>query len=183
MVIPFTYPDLCSGAVAMRQLACGLLLTTLAVAPVLADTLRPLGGRWNRYANQRFGTVLDIPSEFQVVEPPPENGDGREFRADDGSRLLVYGSYGPDALMSNFDDYKVGRVAQARLDGVDVTYEKGGTGWLVFSGLKGENIVYSKVVDGCGAAHEFTIEYPAARKKFFDRVVARISGRLSCRKP
>jgi hypothetical protein len=51
----------------------------------------------------------------------------------------------------------------------------------VFSGYRAANIIYTKVIEGCEAAHEFSIEYPTAKKRFYDPVVARLSRTLSCR--
>jgi hypothetical protein len=166
-------------------LVCWSLLELLALVQfAAADSWRALGGGWSRYSNERFGTVLDVPlNRFEVVEPPPENGDGREFRGEDGARLLVYGTYAPFAIMSSFEEYKNGLAAEAKRRGVTVTYERGGKGWLVFSGLEGGTIIYTKVVERCDAAHAFTIEYPASRKTFYDPIVARLSRSLGCTSP
>jgi hypothetical protein len=61
----------------------------LAISPVFADDKWALLGKgWERYTNERFGTVAEVPRHlFRLVEPPPANGDGREFRADDGAGL------------------------------------------------------------------------------------------------
>jgi len=156
-----------------------LLLTRVA----LADSWIHLGGGWSRYTNEQFGTVLEVPLQiFKVTEPAPEDGDGREFEADDGSRLSVYGTYAPYAVMIRFDEYTKDLLADAQRRGLEVTYRKGGKGWIVFSGHQGDSIRYTKVVEGCEAAHELLIEYPAAKKALYDPVVARLSRTLSCRR-
>jgi hypothetical protein len=69
-------------------------------------------------------------------------------------------------------------------NGLDrVTYKAEGKNWLVLSGTKGTNIVYRKVVEGCGAAHEVQIEYPVQRKALYAPVVARLSQSLGCNSP
>lgn len=165
-----------------------IALATLFLSPftgsAAADSLAPLAGGWSQYTNSRFGTVVEVPTGiFEPVEPAPENGDGREFRAQDGARLLVYGTYAPFAILSGFEEYKKTVVSEAERRGLYVTYEKSGKGWLVFSGLLGTDIVYTKVLEGCEAAHEFTIAYPAPSKAAYDRMVTRLSRTLSCRKP
>jgi len=165
------------------RLTCGCFVLFLSGGVAAADSWTALGGGWSRYVNERFGTSLEIPLQlFEPVEPRPENGDGREFRAQDGARLLVYGTYAPFAILSGFEEYKSNLLSEAKHRGLGVTYETSGKGWLVFSGLAGTNVVYTKVVEGCEAAHEFTIEYPAASKAAYDRVVTRLSRTLSCRK-
>jgi hypothetical protein len=125
--------------------------------------------------------VIEVPlSRFTAVEPAPDNRDGRAFSAQDGARLWVSGTFAPSALMSSFEDYKRSLLADAQ-QRLEVTYQKGGKGWLVFSGRSGEKIIYTKIVEGCDAAHELTIEYPAEAKALYDPVVTRLSRTLSCR--
>jgi hypothetical protein len=143
------------------------------------DTFRQ---RVERYANERSGTVAEGPRHFfKLVEPPPVNGDGREFRADDGAKLWVSGSYGPYAVTDGFQEYKAWLLEHAELD--RVTYKAEGQSWLVLSGLKGSTLVYRKVIEGCGAAHEFRIEYPVERKARYASIVARLSRSLGCNSP
>ena len=49
---------------------------------------------WASYANARFGTWLDYPSDlFSERDPAPMNNDGRTFRSRDGrARLSVHAS-------------------------------------------------------------------------------------------
>ena len=167
----------------MSRWVTGLTFVLLLTSMALADSWAPLGGGWSRYTNDRFGTVIEVPLQiFKVTEPAPEDGDGREFRADDGSRLSVYGTYAPYAVMIRFDAYTEGLLDGAQRRGLEVTYRKGGKGWIVFAGHQGPNIVYTKVVEGCEAAHELVIKYPAAKKTLYDPVVARLSRTLSCRR-
>jgi hypothetical protein len=48
---------------------------------------------WKTYANPRFGTFADYPADRFHPLPPPENGDGQSFGADDGATLAIFGSY------------------------------------------------------------------------------------------
>jgi len=86
-------------------------------------------------------------------------------------------------VSSSFEDYKQGLAEDAARNGLDVLYRKAGKGWIVFSGQRNGRLVYTKVIDGCGAAQEFTIEYSAENKKAFDPVVSRMSKSLTCRRP
>jgi hypothetical protein len=140
-----------------------------------------LHGGWIRYTNDRFGTQVEIPRSFKAVEPKPANGDGREFESKDGARLWVYGSFGPYVVTENFEDYKRWLIRDENKDGIRNTYIAEGKGWLVYSGIRGATISYTKVIEGCGEIeHHMSIEYPAARKQTYDPVVARMSRSLRC---
>jgi hypothetical protein len=162
--------------------ACSLSVAAAFVVPSSAsadDTWMPLGNGWQRYTNERFGTMAEVPRHlFKLVEPPPANGDGRKFKADDGAELRISGSYGPTVVTDNFEEYKTWLLEHAEMD--RLTYRADRKDWLVVSGTRGSNIVYRKVYEGCGAAHEVQIEYPAQVKALFDPVVARISRSLGC---
>lgn len=149
---------------------------------VIADTWQPLGKSWSRYTNSRFGTVVEIPLLlFTPVDPPPENGDGREFKAGDGARLWVSGSYGPYVVTNSFAAYKAWLTEETKPE--RATYKAEGKHWLVLSGIDGSTVVYTKAIEGCGAGHEINIEYPAAKRSFYDPIVTRLSRTLRCQKP
>jgi hypothetical protein len=162
--------------IAVLTLAAG----HIAISPALADdTWTPLGKGWERYTNERFGTAVEIPRNlFKLVEPPPTNGDGREFKSADGTGLWISASYAPSVVTNTFQEYKTWLLEHAELD--HLTYKAEGKGWLVLSGTKQGNIVYRKVVEGCGAAHEVHLEYPAERKALYDPLVTRVSRSLGC---
>jgi hypothetical protein len=156
---------------------------SVAKSPALADdTWTPLSKGWEGYTNERFGTAVEIPRYlFKLVEPPPTNGDGREFKSADGARLWISASYAPSVVTDTFQEYKEWALEHAELD--RVTYKAEGKNWLVLSGPKGSTVVYRKVFEGCGAAHEVHIEYPAQRKALYDQVIARLSKSLDCAMP
>ena len=155
------------------------MAVTLALPAIADDSWTPLGGGWSRYTNERFGTGADVPRQlFELSEPPPVNGDGREFQAGDGARLWVLGSYSHYAVTDDFQEYKNWVFKSADMD--RLTYRAVGKTWLVLSGTKGDHIIYRKIFEGCGAAHVVRIEYPALRKPLYDPVVARVSRSLGC---
>jgi hypothetical protein len=175
----------------MTRLIIGLALlvdlaTTSAYAQATSsecqwtDTWVPLSGGWSRYTNERFGTITEVPHHlFELKDPPPANGDGRALKAKDGAQLLVFASYSPSvATGTGSEDEKLldGEREKSRR----VTYKVKGKNWIVSSGTEGANIFYEKVVEGCGAAHTFSIVYPASKKALYDPVVTRVSRSLSC---
>jgi hypothetical protein len=161
---------------ATRSTAIGLLCA-LSALPALAAPPDP---GWSRYVNERYGTSAEVPLGLFEAQPPPGNEGGRTFRAKDGAELRVYGSYAPSVVTETFEEYKGWLLNTIRDDGVRVTYRADGRGWLVYSGLKGSAIVYSKVIEGCGAAHTVHMEYPRRLKALYDPVVARVAGSLRC---
>jgi len=62
-----------------------------------------------------------------------------------------------------------------------MSYQAGGRGWFVYSGRRGREIRYTKVIHRCGAAHSVFLRYPAAQKRRYDPIVTRISSTLSAR--
>ena len=127
----------------------GIVLIFPLTCIATADSWAPLSDGWSRYTNERFGTVIEVPLRiFNVTEPASSNGDGLEFRAEDGSRFSVYGTYAPYAVMVRFDEYTEHLLIEAQAKGLALTYRKGGKGWAVFSGHQGANIVYTRGLRG-----------------------------------
>jgi hypothetical protein len=136
-------------------------------------------GDWTSYANARFGETIDIPPGFVNDVPEPENGDGLTFHSADGkAELLVWGNNLVD------EDFKAdgqSRVSDETDNGWDVSYQKdAGQAWGVYSGSKGNRIMYARSIASCKRAQavHFRIEYPGAQKKEYDAIVDRLSKSL-----
>src|SRR5665647_1236693 len=88
----------------------------LAIA-ALAATAHAQDSNWRTYANERFGSSIEYPANIFSPQPPPENGDGRRFKARDAEFTISAGyNVIPDTLQSlenslrhpepgNSDDY------------------------------------------------------------------------------
>ena len=150
----------------------------LSTAALGADGWTPLTDGWTRYTNERFGTIVEFPLHLFKPTTPPENGDGRALDAGDGARIFVFASYGPSTVTEDFSGYKAWLLSESGLE--RISYKAEGANWLAFSGREGPDIVYVKVVEGCGAAHEVHIRYPSAMKTHYDAIVGRISRSLTC---
>lgn len=157
----------------------------LVVLPALGSgqELKRTDDGWSRYRNERFGFAVDVPSAFTPVDPPSDNGDGRIFRSADGAELRVFGSYGATTVAQDFTAYKALVLNQLRQGGVNVTYRAQGNDWFAASGTKGGDIVYMKMVDGCGATHEAWLTYPVALRASYDPLVSRVARSLRCVAP
>jgi hypothetical protein len=138
----------------------------------------------SQYRNERWGTILDLPPGFQVAAPSSEPDDRRTFRDAAGAEISVFASRSPSAAGKSFAEYRdlVLRLA-AETEAIRITYQAGGRDWFVFSGLRGETIVYVRVINRCGAAHHVRIAYPAALKARYEAIDQGIARGLRCRGP
>jgi hypothetical protein len=145
------------------------LIAVLLSSPAFA-------AEWTIYSNPRFGASIDVPPGFVNDVPKPENGDGLTFHSADGkAALLVWGN---NLVDGDFAADGKSRLQSEKDDGWDVSYQKeSGNEWKVFSGGKGDRIMYMRSIASCRGtqAVHFRIEYPEALKKDYDPVVKRLS--------
>src|SRR5215210_5428052 len=73
---------------AMLISSAGIAATSVVPGSAAADRFEDVGGGWQAYVNERFGTRLVFPSVFTPAEAP-ENGDGQRFQSEDAT-LEVY---------------------------------------------------------------------------------------------
>lgn len=130
------------------------------------------------YKNSRFGTTATFPAEiFDMIDPPPTNGDGRLFRSSDGAELAIYGQlnaldYTPEGMVSYARD-------NAAAEGREVTYAASGKDWAVISGVEGGTIFYQRHEFGAdNAIHSMVLSYPETQKALYDKLAGAIAGSL-----
>jgi len=160
----------------MKSLWVALLISAMLTGPVLA-------AGWQPYVNDRFGAAADVPADYKAGEPPA-NGDGLTFTSPDGeARILIWGGLAT-VTDESFADYAKRLVSYDRDDGWDVSYSASRDDWFAFSGSKADRIFYEKVVKACKGeiANHLRLEYPAARKKEFDPIVAHVAKSLRSEK-
>ena len=156
--------------------------------PVLAVALAALtiasgasAAEWTHYTNARFGASADVPADF-VIQPPPENGDGRSWKSVDGKgEISIYGSFAANA--DSFDEYRRQELGYAQDDGVTVTYQSGkADAWFAYSGTVGGDVVYMKAVRAQPCAslvvNHIYLRYPAEQKARYDAIVAHAAQSL-----
>jgi hypothetical protein len=130
---------------------------------------------WKSYANPRFGTSADYPADRFRPLPPPENGDGQSFGAEDGATLAIFGSYN----VENWTPAAYEKVIRSGGDDhADVSYRATGPNWLVLSGNHGDSIYYERYLFVGDVIHGMRIVYPRAAKASYDPIVARIARSL-----
>ena len=152
----------------MRRYFLVLLTLTFWAPPAAA------GQTYKRYVNERFGVTADRPADWRVGNEP-ENGDGLRFTSPDGKAFVsISGS------LQTFDTVNEELDIIAEEKGGQVTLEKRGPRSIVQSGLRGDMIFYKRSLLTCKDQvwNNLVIEYPAARKKEFDTLVAHVAKSL-----
>ena len=131
------------------------------------------GNSWKRYVNERFGVTADHPADWSAGRPP-DNGDGLRFSSPDGEAYVsISGS------LHTFDTAAESLDIVAQVEpGATVTFQKRGPRSIVQSGVHGDRIFYKRSFLACNNQvwNNLVIEYPAARKREFDPVVAHVSA-------
>ena len=154
----------------------------VAVAAVLTAVSAAASEQWRHYTNDRFGTSADVPAEFSIGAAPT-NDDGRTFTSPDGqATITVFASYAPSTVTEGFEAYEQWFEAEARSDGLIVSYRSRDRDAFVLSGTKAGRILYQRVVAGCpdrSVAHEVSIEYAAKDKLRFDPIVTHVARSLT----
>jgi len=156
---------------AMLRAAAALVWLTAAVCGSAA------GERWATYVNDRFGTSLAYPADSFVMQPPPENDDGRALVAFDGAKILVFAGYNVanETLASK----------RASLTGGDyerIAYNATGKNWFVVSGHRTiggvDSIFYEKYIVSAASdtIHSLIVTYPAKSKAGYDPIVDRLAA-------
>lgn len=151
-------------------------------AGALAMAGAAAAGEWTSYVNPRFGAAAEIPARGFTADPPPENGDGQRWTSDeDGGTIAIYGAY--QVLADDFDGYRTFALESARESGVEISYERRGPGWFVYSGIAGDTIVYERVEEACGGDTIVAIrfDYPKSAKRRWDPIVKHGAASLEAR--
>lgn len=156
-------------------LVTAVLCFAAAAAPAVAQTSG--APNWRTYQNDRYGTTIDYPGLFKA-EPPPDNDDGRRFKSADGAEFAVFASYGAlDFDRAGYQKYILEKLGPGKA----VTYQAHGDDWFVISGAEGDGIFYERYrlshgkEKAEGFVEGFVMAYPAALKRTYDPIVARMA--------
>jgi len=155
--------------IAARTVVSLAALVVLLLGTASADQFLPAGNGWRTYVNDRYGMSFDYPADVFSAEAPPENGDGRTFKAGEAT-LQTFAFH-------NIDNETPASLKR-RLVGTegydDVTYSPRGQTWLVLSGFRGNRIFYEKYAFNGGVISAFGIEFPADEKPYYSPIIERI---------
>ncbi|MBG1231351.1 hypothetical protein [Aestuariivirga litoralis] len=131
------------------------------------------------YGNARFGFFVDVPAQFSIADPEPENGDGRAFHtADKSADLTASGGW---IMGDNFAADVSESKGYDTQDGWTLAYEsKVGTAAASWSGKKGDRIFYQRMIASCkGKARAgYRLEYPAVENAKYDATIKSLNASL-----
>lgn len=144
------------------------LLVIFFIASVHAETP---DWQYDTYSNARFGFKVSYPSQLFVPTGESDNGDGQYFVERRGRALIIAsGAHNmePDILCN---------LEQALLweDDLNVTYRRQIGDTAFFSGTRGQNIIYRKLVRTDEFCLNLTVQYPIEDKDFYDDIVANVA--------
>ena len=151
----------------MRRKMCEKV-ALLAALLVMGSVVLGRAEEFARYCNGRFGFCVEYPARL-VLEPEPDNGDGRRFHDNAGFLMIASG------INNATGDTLESETRSQAVDFDRITYRARGRDWFVLSGNKGSHILYRKTFIGPGAVNHLFFEYPAALNRTYNPVVTRIS--------
>ena len=136
---------------------------------------------WIRYSNPRFGTMVDVPKNGFIANPPPANGDGQSWTSVDGrGQISIYGSF--IVTVENFEGYRKYSLNSAQENGITITYSGGRRNWFVYSGIQGNEIIYTKVAVSrkCSSlvANHIYLKYPKSQRKRYELIIPHMAKSL-----
>jgi hypothetical protein len=112
---------------------------------------------YRQYANPRYGFTTLWPTSL-TEQPPPENGDGREWTRDGGTvSMSAYGS-------NNINADTPAEDLRAISSGLRVTYSIITGNIVTISGYKNDAIVYERDVVGASSIDTLLWQYPSAQR-------------------
>ena len=127
---------------------------------------------FTRYENPDYNYSIAYPdSLLKTVQPVGENR-GMEFASPrQDVNMLVYA-----IEASTREDLDAQYRAALNSPETSVLYRARDENWYIVSGKKGDDIFYEKSISDGGMLKTFRIEYPSARKDYYDAVTAIISA-------
>jgi len=150
-----------------------LLFAVIAlVAPANAQ-------EWGRYDNDRFGYSIAVPPGF-VGQGQSQNGDGQAFVLPGRvTSLTVWGGL-TGVVHNGFEVMAEASIGHDTDEGWNITYRVTTPKWASWTGTKGGNILYRRMVLLCdGSAYAaFEMKYGQIDRPSMDPVVERLVGSL-----
>lgn len=138
---------------------------------ITAASAATLEGEYDTYYNARFSFKVSYPSALFVPTGESDNGDGQYFVERRGdARIVASGSH-------NMEPDIGCNLEQALLfeDDLNVTYRREIGDTAFYSGTRGQDIIYHKLIRTDETCLNLEIRYPIKDKAFYDDVVVNVA--------
>ena len=126
---------------------------------------------WGHYSNVWYGYGIDVPPGF-VGQGESGNGDGQVFKLS-GATLTVFGG---NIVEGDFETEVAQRELYAKQDGWAITYQVSTPTKASFSGKRGGQVLYTRMVAACGVSQFalFELTYGSASIAAYTPIVDRL---------
>jgi len=136
------------------------------------DDLKIANG-WKLYDNFKYEYHICYPYKLLKSQGEPDAGDGQEFIARDGGKLVVFGSFNVEeqTLSQIVESYTADLVKRGH-----VTYRVMRSDWAVISGDDGrDRFFYSKTIKRSDEIAIFQLTYPKGQASRYKAITARLT--------
>ncbi|PDT88476.1 hypothetical protein CO669_20900 [Bradyrhizobium sp. Y36] len=148
--------------------------TTFAVGLALLATLSAARAEsWTTYRIPETGTSVDIPTSLFTETAGKPDGLGQQFRTSDGRADFTV------QAVSNSQGLSPAEFLARKNPPSGIVYKRIARNFFVVSSIRRDKIWYDRCNFSRGYVHCVLINYPAAEKRQWDRVVTRVSHSLS----
>ncbi|WP_339030103.1 hypothetical protein WI604_02770 [Bradyrhizobium symbiodeficiens] len=147
--------------------------TFAATAALLGTLSAAQADSWTTYRIVESGTSVDVPALLFTEMAGKPDGFGQQFRTSDGRADLTV------QAVSNGQGLSPAAFLARKGPPSGIIYKRVTPKFFVVSSIKRDKIWYDRCNFSRGYVHCVLINYPAAEKRQWDRVVTRISHSLS----
>jgi hypothetical protein len=128
---------------------------------------------WTTYRIVESGTSVDIPASLFTETAGKPDGYGQRFRTSDGRADFTV------QAVANQQGLSPAQFLAGKNPPPGIIYKRIARNFFVVSSIKRDTIWYNRCNFSRGYVHCVLINYPAAEKRQWDRVVTQISHSLS----
>lgn len=147
--------------------------TLAAILALLATPSVARADGWTTYRIAQSGTSVDVPASLFTETAGKPDGYGQQFSTSDGRADLTV------QAVSNQQGLSPAEFLARKNPPPGIVYKRITPNFFVVSSVKRGKIWYDRCNFARGYVHCVLINYPAAEKRQWDRIVTRISHSLS----
>lgn len=145
---------------------------------VVAGDAGAARARWNDWGtiqSERYGFSIAYPKKIFAPDEAGQREEGQVLVSRDGNARLIVGTFENEGDATLLDYRK--QLLEENYSGAELDYAPIKDRWFIISGTRDGLHFYERVSFTCGGKliNSWAMLYPAAEKKFYDRVVEAIS--------